>query len=88
VGKTKGSYNEEYPVGKTVRIVDKEQLESFFREWKYHHPLQPLQLQYAGRVARVANVMFYHGGDELYELVDVPGIWHEECLVGELDAQV
>jgi hypothetical protein len=37
-------------------------------------------LRYAGRTARVRSVSFYHGGDELYELEDIPGIWHEENL--------
>ena len=22
----------------------------------------------------------YHGGDIIYKLVDIPGIWHEQCL--------
>jgi hypothetical protein len=25
-------------------------------------------------------VGFYHGGDELYELASVPGIWHEQNI--------
>lgn len=28
----------------------------------------------------MASVTFYHGGDELYELKGVPGLWHEACL--------
>ena len=23
---------------------------------------------------------FYHGGDELYKLKGMPGVWHEQCL--------
>ena len=26
------------------------------------------------------RVGFYHGGDALYELEGVPGVWHEVCL--------
>jgi hypothetical protein len=37
-------------------------------------------LLFAGHETRVKNVFFYHGGDELYELDNVPGIWHEQCL--------
>lgn len=80
MGKIKGRYCEEFPVGTTVRIIGEELLIRFVQDWRYHHPLQPEQLKYAGRVAEVASVMFYHGGDELYELADIPGIWHEECL--------
>lgn len=80
MGKTKGPYCEEFPVGTTVRIIGEQPLWRFKKSWKYHHPLQPEQLPYAGRVAVVISVMFYHGGDELYELAGIPGLWHEECL--------
>ena len=73
-------YHEKFPVGTSVRVMDKRELERFYREWKYHHPLQPEQLSYAGRAANVVRVSFYHGGDVLYELLDFPGTWHEECL--------
>ena len=80
MGETKGPYNEEFPVGAKVRIADREKLERFMSDWKYHHPLQREQLQYGGRVVSVTKVSFYHGGDELYELSEVPGIWHEQVL--------
>ncbi len=80
MGDTKGRYNPEYPVGSKVRIADRFFLEQFMEEWKLHNPLQPFQLQFAGMDVAVSNVSFYHGGYELYELVDVPGIWHEQCL--------
>jgi hypothetical protein len=41
---------------------------------------QPEQLEYAGRTAQVKDVSFFHGGDEIYTLQGVPGVWHEECL--------
>jgi hypothetical protein len=28
------------------------------------------------------EVGFYHGGDVLYTLDGIPGLWHEQCLVG------
>ena len=27
-----------------------------------------------------AGVAFYHGGDPLYKLAGIPGLWHEQCL--------
>jgi hypothetical protein len=75
-------YNPEFPVGTLVRILGKIELDRFSRDWKYHHPLQPNQLSFAGQVATVTKVSFYHGGDVLYELSEIPGTWHERCLRG------
>jgi hypothetical protein len=86
MGKSRGPYNEEYPVGSTVLIGTRAALEDFQREWKWHHPLQADQLDAAGRSAKVTKVSFYHGGDELYELEGIPGIWHEQCLEPETPA--
>ena len=80
MGKTHGPYKPEYPAGTQVQIVAREALEAFAREWKWHHPLEPHQLSFAGQIARVNDVTFYHGGDELYQLEGVPGLWHEENL--------
>ena len=73
-------YKEDFPVGTKVRIVEKEKLQEFLRTWQYHHKLGREQLDYAGRIAEVEKVSFYHGGDVLYELRGVSGIWHEQCL--------
>lgn len=73
-------YSELFPVGSTVKIQSRQQLEEFQRTWEYHHPLLEEQLPYAGRDATVRTVGFYHGGDVLYELDDIPGTWHERCL--------
>ena len=73
-------YHPEYPIGSTVQVVSKEKLEKFLMDWKYHHPLEPFQLDFAGARTIVSEVGFYHGGDVLYQLSNVPGIWHEECL--------
>jgi len=46
----------------------------------FDYELQPYQLNYANHIAEVKSFGFYHGGDVLYELKGVPGIWHEQCL--------
>jgi hypothetical protein len=74
------AYKEMFPVGSRVWIRDREFLEEFKRSWKFHHPLEESQLQYAGSSALVKSVGFYHGGDVLYELKTAPGTWHEQCL--------
>ena len=73
-------YNEQFPVATRVQIASKEQLEEFRRSWRYHHPLTVEQLAFAGRPAIVEKVAFYHGGDVLYTLNGIPGMWHEQCL--------
>jgi hypothetical protein len=74
-------YSAAFEVGTTVQIADPATLEQFLSTWKYHSPLQKEQLAYADRTANVSKVSYYHGGDALYVLEDVPGIWHEQCLV-------
>ncbi len=73
-------YQEQFPKGSRVRIVDRPALERFKSEWKDHHPLAPEQLDYAERITTVASVGYYHGGDVLYTLTAVPGTRHEDCL--------
>src|SRR6185503_12126852 len=80
---TRGPYNAEYPIGSSIRIAPREVLEGFAASWQFHHPLASEQLGFAGRVARVKEVGFYHGGDELYSLQDIPGLWHEQLLFAE-----
>ena len=77
------SYREKFPVGSKVRIANRDN--EFQRTWKYHHKLRTDQIEYADRIAEVEKVGFHHGGDILYELRGVPGIWHESCIspVGE-----
>jgi hypothetical protein len=74
-------YHSAFSAGEYVRIASVETLRQFQQSWKWHHPLQDVQLSYAGKDVRVANVSYYHGGTPLYELVAVPGTWHEPCLV-------
>ena len=74
------NYKAAYPRGSKVRVVSRGALETFAESWKYHHKLVPEQMEHAGAAAIVAEVSFYHGGDQLYVLENVPGIWHESCL--------
>lgn len=76
-------YKESFPVGTWVRIAEREVLDAFLKAWKSHNPLKSEQLTFAGKVAEVENVGFYHGGDALYMLKGIPGIWHEQCLCPE-----
>lgn len=73
-------YEESFPAGTWVRIAEREALDEFLRTWKLHNPLKTEQLAFAGDVAEVENVGFYHGGDALYILKGIPGVWHERCL--------
>jgi hypothetical protein len=73
-------YKEAFPAGSMITVRDKDFLERFKRDWKYHHPLTDHQLTFAGKSDRVVGVGFYHGGDALYKLETTPGLWHEECL--------
>jgi len=80
MGRTKGAYSAEFPAGTMVRVASRPQLEEFLRTWRLHHPLTEDQLAYADVQGRVVDVGFYHGGDELYHVEGIPGIWHECCL--------
>lgn len=75
-------YKEAFPKGTRIRIADRTFLELFVRDWKYHHKLRPEQLDYADHESTVKGVGFYHGGDPLYSLEGIPGLWHEPCLRG------
>ena len=75
-----GVYREEFPVGTRVRIKATAELEGFRRTWNLHHPLADEQMRYSGQIATVSSVGFYHGGDVLYGLAEVPGTWHEQLL--------
>ena len=73
-------YQSRYTVGSRVRVADRARLDRFRAEWHHHHPLTPEQVAAAGLEGVVAEVGFYHGGDPLYQLADLPGLWHEPCL--------
>lgn len=73
-------YDPRFAIGETVRVIGIAQLAAFLASWKFHNPLRPEQMAVAGRVAVVRAIGIYHGGDPLYELSDVPGVWHEQCL--------
>jgi hypothetical protein len=80
LGKTKGLNIAEFEVGAEVRVADRAFLEKILEAGQYHNELEPQQLAFAGAVARVKSVEFFHGGDEIYTLEAIPGVWHEECL--------
>jgi hypothetical protein len=69
-----------------VRIADRPVLERFLTTWKFDNPLKSEQLAFAGKVAKITNVGFYHGGDPLYVLDEVPGVWHEQCLTRSIES--
>ncbi|MGO9996110.1 MAG: hypothetical protein ACLPTF_26885 [Steroidobacteraceae bacterium] len=73
-------YTEKFPVGSSVLIADGDVLEHFRQTWKLHNPLLPEQLAFAASRATIASIGFYHGGDVLYVLEGLPGVWHESCL--------
>jgi hypothetical protein len=73
-------YESAFQVGDRVRVASLVVLECFQKSWRLHNPLQTNQLYFAQREATVAQVGFYHGGDPLYVLEGVPGVWHEACL--------
>src|SRR6266567_3028695 len=58
-------YEARFPIGTRVRIADLKELARFQADWKNHHPLEPEQLEYAGMVATVREVTYYHVGDPL-----------------------
>jgi hypothetical protein len=80
MGKIKGPYEADFPEGSLVQTADRTFLERFNAEWRHHNKIQAEQIDFAGVRARVKSVTFYHGGDELYVLEGVPGVWHEQCL--------
>jgi len=73
-------YKEQYSKGSRVRIRGRKELEDFAATRRFHNKLQPEQLEFAGVEATVKSIGFYHGGDVLYWLEGVPGVWHEVCL--------
>lgn len=73
-------YKEKFPVGSKVRVASLSLLQEFTRTWTLHNELHTEQLGFAGLVTHVTKIGFYHGGDVLYELAEVPGVWHEQCL--------
>jgi hypothetical protein len=79
---TKSAYgNPRFSKGSKARVADRATLEDFMMTWKFHHKLRQEQLDYADRVATVAEVGWYHGGDPVYTFAGIPGLWLDECLV-------
>lgn len=80
-------YKEAFHIGSNVRVADCRVLKEFLSTWKYHNPLRQEQLLFAGAAAIVEKIGFYHGGDVLYVLAGIPGVWHEQCLRPGSDAR-
>jgi hypothetical protein len=79
--KTSSYGNPRFPEGSKARVADRAILEGFMATWRYHHKLRPEQLEYADRVATVLDVGWYHGGDPVYKLENIPGLWLDQCLI-------
>jgi hypothetical protein len=73
-------YHEAFRVGEKIRIKSKEYLLNFKKSWKYHNNITNDQIEYGGQEVYVDRIGAYHGGNLLYELKDVPGVWHEQLL--------
>lgn len=73
--------NPRFPEGSKARVADRATLEEFMATWKYHHKLRTEQLEYGDRVATVVDVGWYHGGDPVYKLEGIPGLWLDQCLL-------
>jgi hypothetical protein len=73
-------YPQKFTTGSIVRVAERHALERFRQTWNLHNPLLAEQLVFAGLSATIASVGFYHGGDVLYVLEGIPGVWHESCL--------
>ena len=73
-------YDASFPKGTKAKIADEPILRHFQQTWKLHNPLQLEQIACAGKSGLVKAVGYYHGGDVLYQLEGLPGVWHESCL--------
>jgi len=74
-------YDASFRKGSRAKIAPLPILMEFMRTWTLHHPLQPEQLECAGKTGIVKAVGYYHGGDVLYWFEGLPGTWHECCVV-------
>jgi hypothetical protein len=78
--KGKYIYSETFPNDSKVKITNRSMLENFLKMWTLHNKLKPEQLSHADQISEVESVGFYRGGDELYKLKGISGIWHKQCL--------
>ncbi|WP_309717945.1 hypothetical protein [Armatimonas sp.] len=81
MSRTSEPYKASFSEGEKVRIASLGMLIQFQRDWQAHHAVTEAQFPYANQEAVVRRVSFYHMGTVLYELEDIPGFWHEPCLV-------
>jgi hypothetical protein len=71
---------DKFQAGDRVRIKSLEILQEFTLHPVYQ-PLQESQFKYADKLAVIAESSMYHGGNILYQLKGVPGIWHQDLLL-------
>lgn len=69
-----------FPVGLSVRIKSKGQLEAFRLNGILRFPPSEPQVAYGGEIDSVRRITSSIRGDVLYELEIAPGFWHEELL--------
>ena len=80
MGKTKGLNKAEFEVGSEVRIADRAFSRVFSKPGSTTTSSSPSSSNTPAASAKVKDVTFFHGGDEIYTLEGIPGVWHEECL--------
>ena len=73
-------FHPKYAEGSIVRVAGRAALDEFVKTWKWHHKLESEQLEHAGKIAKIKQSGMYHGGDIVYVLEGLPGVWHEQCL--------
>ncbi len=73
-------YHSTFKRGEKVRIKDSQYLEEFQKTWGYHHNISDDQIKQGGKPDTVNSIEYYHGGEVLIGLENVPGVWHEELL--------
>jgi hypothetical protein len=77
------AYNARFARGTRVRVKARPAPDEFAKGWNWHHPLEHGQFAAAGKEFEIQSAVYYHGGDVLYVLSGVAGIWHEACLESE-----
>jgi hypothetical protein len=71
----------EFPIGTTVQIKERTELEVFMCNLNSSNPLTPHHLCDAGERGVVDSVNYDHDGHPIYTLERIGGTWPEECIV-------
>lgn len=68
-----------------MRIAAAETLSKYLSsDWRQNYPLLVEQLSFADKIAVVSQVRYYQCGVVIYALKDLPGFWHEDCLLDDI----